>query len=108
MFGQRKRTKARFALGDRVKVLAQEEILEKLESDHLGNNLFMQQMWNYCGNEYNITKVIRNFYHQRMKRSRVPLYMLEDLICDGMISSFTERCDRSCYFLWREDWLENV
>lgn len=42
-----------------------------------------------------------------MHKTRFPLYILEELICDGYAKSLSFRCDRSCYFMWHEHWLEN-
>ena len=99
--------KSKFKLGERVKVLPKEEILKMLgEQSSIGSKLFMDQMWNYCGNEYEIIKIVKYIYHRKMQKARFPLYMLEGLICNGMINSFGQRCDRSCYFLWLDSWLE--
>lgn len=100
----------KFNIGEIVKVRSKEEIAKSLDwFNKLDGCLFMDQMWEYCGQRFKILKIVRNFfdeYKYKMYRPRVPLYLLESLICKGEVKSFGKQCDRSCYLLWHEDWLE--
>ena len=102
--------KSRFKAGDVVKVRSREQIMEGLDTlnSHEGCGI-MNQMWEYCGKRFKILKVLNHFFDEyrfRMYRPRAPFYILEGLICDGEVDSFPHRCDRSCYIIWHEDWLE--
>ena len=98
--------------GDYVKVRSQESISRTLDAfNKLDGCFFMNQMYRFCGKKFLIIKVVINIFDERqckMYKALTPLYILEDLICDGDIDSFSHRCDRSCYFLWHEDWLQKA
>jgi len=100
----------KFSIGDNVRVRSKEEILRNLSPiNKLEGCLMMDQMWQFCGKGFKILKVVNNFfdeYQYKMYKVRSPLYILEGLICDGVVKSFEHGCDRSCYILWHEDWLE--
>jgi hypothetical protein len=71
----------------------------------------MEGMWRYCGGETRVVKPVIVVYDEHlgeMRRTREPLYVLEGAICDGMSGEPRFRCDRTCYFLWHEDWLERT
>jgi hypothetical protein len=71
----------------------------------------MEQMWRYCGNTYKILKVVDSIFdehHKRTLRPRSSIYILNGLICDGKVNEFPFKCDRSCFLLWHEDWLEKT
>lgn len=100
---------SKYKVGDRIKVRSQEEIQQTLNPvNQLDGCLFMDQMWNYCGNESRIIKVVEHVFDEadlKMYKCLSPLYLLDSIICDGNIDSFGHRCDRSCYILWHEMWL---
>jgi hypothetical protein len=102
--------KPQFAAGDAVKVRSRQEISKNVDSfDRLDGCLMMDQMWEFCGKGFKILKVVNNFFDEyvyKMYKVRSPLYILEGLICNGAVQSFEHGCDRSCYILWHEDWLE--
>ena len=102
--------KPKFAPGDTVKVRSRQEISKSVDSlGTLDGCLMMNQMWEFCGQGFKILKVVNNFfdeYQYKMYKVRSPLYTLESLICNGVVQSFGHKCDRSCYILWHEDWLE--
>lgn len=96
-----------FSVGEIVRVLPRERIIESLDLDNkLRGCLFMDQMYNYCGKEFKIIKVVKNYYLGTMLKSRFPLYILDGLICNGNNELFNHKCDRCCTFLWHEEWLE--
>lgn len=111
MFGKNKNiSTAKFSVGNIVKVRSREEISQSLDSfsRHKGC-LMMNQMWDSCRQGFKVLKVVNNFfdeYQYKMYRTHSPLYILDGLICDGVVASFDHRCDRSCYLLWHEEWLE--
>ena len=95
-----------------VRVRSRDEIKKTLDSsDKLDGCLFVEQMSDYCQQKYRILKVVYNYfdeYRSRMYGVKAPFYLLEGLICKGAVDSFKHRCDRSCYLLWHEEWLEEV
>lgn len=95
-----------------VKIKAHEDIASGLDPlNHLDGCLMMEQMWRYCGQEHKIIKVVDHFfdeYRQKMFKAGKPFYILENLICEGTVDTFNYKCDRSCYFLWHEDWLDKA
>ena len=104
--------KPRFRPGSFVRVHSKERITELLDAiPRLDGCLFMDQMWEYCGRELRIEKVVTNLFDERrcrMYKARVPLYILEGSICRGEAEGFERRCDHSCYFFWHEDWIGDV
>lgn len=48
------------------------------------------------------------FDERRFKMFRVSpwIYLLEDVFCAGFLDDNSGRCDRSCYLLWHEQWLD--
>jgi hypothetical protein len=102
----------RFSEGDIVHIRAKEKIADGLDqyNEHEGC-LMMEQMWEYCGKNYKVIKVVQNFfdeYKYTMYKVRSPLYILDGLICNGISKAFDRKCDRSCFLLWHEEWLEKV
>ncbi len=101
-----------FQVGERVRVASADRIRQSLDdSDRADGCLPMDQMLRFCGSEFKVLRVVENVFDEhrlKMYRTNSPLYILEGIICDGIIPSFDHRCDRSCYLLWHEDWLENI
>lgn len=101
----------KFAVGEEVRVLEKETIIQTLDSEHKFENcLVMDQMWKYCGKNYKVLKIVKNFINNRNKKlimSRSPIYILENLLCDGN-DLFEHICDKSCYLLWHQNWLTKI
>ena len=99
-----------FCKGNLVCIRPREEILITLDSlKKLDGCLFMDQMWNYCGQSYKILKVVKNILDERlliMFQPKAPVYILDGLICEGKLDTFQHTCDHSCFFLWHEKWLK--
>lgn len=102
-------TQANLMPGDRVRVRSQAEIEAILnrwkETKGCG---FMDGMWEYCDTIQVVKKPINRFVDERtleIKKSR-GIVVLENVHCNGTLI-FGE-CDRSCYFFWREEWLERI
>ncbi len=102
----------KFIAGELVKVISEDKIAKAVDSKNKRNNgLFMEQMWQYCGNTYKILKVVDSIFdeqHKRTLRPRSLIYILDGLICNGELNEFPSKCDRSCFLLWHEDWLEKT
>jgi hypothetical protein len=95
--------------GDLVRVRTREEVEATLDSrNELRGCLFMSEMWDYCGTEQRVLKPMEQFLDERdyrLKRTS-GLVLLERAICQG--TDWPKGCDRSCFFFWREEWLEKV
>lgn len=95
--------------GQVVEVRSKESIAQSLDAARKRDGcLFMDQMWNYCGESYKIRKVVTHVFDEqkyRMHRTRVPLYLLEGVICEGAGDLNGPQCDKSCYLLWHPAWL---
>ena len=101
-----------FKIEEIVRVKSKESILNNLDQFGFRDGcLFMTQMYNYCEGEFKIIKIVKNIFDEkrvRMFKLRAPIYILEDLICNGKIEDSDTICDHSCYFLWHEDWLDKI
>ncbi len=95
--------------GDKVRVRSREEILSTL--DHWGQLkgcAFLEEMCQYCGSIQEVLKPIQRFVDERdqnVKRTR-GIVILKDVLCQG--TSTFGVCDRSCFYFWREEWLEKL
>jgi len=112
VLNKKKNKKPIYSKGDFVKIRSAENIKQTLDSfNKYDGCFFMDQMWQYCGQKFRVLKVIRHFfdeYRNKMNKTKSPLYLLDGLICDGISAEFQYRCDRSCFLLWHEDWLERL
>lgn len=95
--------------GDLVRVRSREEIQATLDIwKELKGCLFMPEMWSYCGTTQRVLKSVERIVDERdyrVKRCR-GVILLEGVICPG--TELFGRCDRSCFFFWREEWLEKI
>jgi hypothetical protein len=95
--------------GDLVRVKSREEIQATLNRwNRLKGCDIMEEMWLYCGTTQRVLKRVERFLDERdyrMKRCR-GIVFLEGLTCEGTFDY--GRCDRTCYYFWREEWLEKV
>jgi hypothetical protein len=95
--------------GDWVRIRPKEEIQSTLDfSAELKGCGFMEDMWSYCGTLHRVLKPVQRFVDERdykIKRA-TGVVLLEGLICQG--TELYGRCDRACFFFWREEWLEKV
>ena len=101
-----------FVLGEMVRVKAKDQILESLLTSLTQDGLlFTDQMWYYCGNSYPVLRVVDHFFDEKRKRTyrtKSPLYVLDNIICKGKLESLQFTCDRACFLLWHENWLEKI
>ena len=93
--------------GERVRVKSLKEIEATLGDWHqLKGCAFMPEMQPYCGTIQRVFKPVKRFVDERdyqVKKTR-DVYLLEGAICEG--SADYGRCDRSCFYFWRTEWLE--
>jgi hypothetical protein len=95
--------------GDVVRVRGKEGIEATLDHWHQFKGCgFMAEMEEYCGTTQRILKRMERFVDERdlrVKRTK-GIVFLEGVICKGTADFGS--CDRSCYFFWREEWLEKI
>lgn len=94
---------------DLVRVRSHQEIQITLNRwNQLHGCAFMEEMWQYCGTLQRVRKPVRVFLDERsyLTRRSKHLFILENVICEG--TRDFGPCDRSCFFFWREEWLEKV
>ena len=93
--------------GDLVEVKSEDEILRTLDAKGKCRGLaFLPDMRAYCGRRLVVHKRLERIYLEesgqirRMKNT----VLLAGATCEGK----GIRCDRSCYFYWREAWLRRA
>ncbi len=95
--------------GDLVRVRSKDEIEATLNTwNEYKGCAFIDDMWDYCETTQRVFKKVRNFIDERdyrMKRVK-GLVILENVYCQG--TRVLGKCDRSCFFFWREEWLEKI
>ena len=95
--------------GDRVRVRSKNEIEATLNhSRKLKGCSFPQEMLQFCNTTQRVLTNVERFVDERdLKVRRTKgIILLENVICHGL-GNFG-RCDRNCYFFWREEWLEKI
>ncbi len=100
---------ASFSPGKMVRVKSRSEIQATLDRwNRLGGCSFMEEMWDYCGTIQRVYKNVNQFFDERdyhIKHCK-KILLLDDVQCQG--TKDFGPCDRSCYFFWREEWLEKL
>jgi hypothetical protein len=95
--------------GDVVRIRSWSEIRATLDSNsRLKGCRFMPEMEPYCGSVQRIYKPVERFLNEfdyTIRKSK-GMVLLENLFCQGVAES--GRCDRSCFFFWRAEWLEKI
>jgi len=95
--------------GDLVRVRSRKEIEKTLNKwNQLKGCSFMEEMWSFCGTTQRVFKRVETFLDERdylIKKSK-GIVILEGVICEG--TKDFGRCDRSCFFFWRKEWLEKI
>jgi len=93
--------------GDWVEVKPMEEILQTLDSRGCSKGLtFMPGMAEYCGRRARVFKRVERMLVEPTceVRNVKNTFLLEQAICPGL----GQRCDRACFYFWREVWLRKV
>jgi hypothetical protein len=95
--------------GDLVRVKSREEITATLGLfKDLQGLTFMPEMWQYCGTQQRVFKPLVRFFDEREYQIRKArgIVLLEALLCEG--TAIFGPCDRSCFYFWREEWLDKI
>jgi hypothetical protein len=95
--------------GDLVRVRSREEIEATLNfRGQLRGCKFLEAMVPYCGTTQRVLKPAKRFFDERDHRLKKckGVLLLEGAMCQG--TAKFGRCDRSCFYFWREEWLEKV
>ena len=95
--------------GDRVRVLSKEEIQTTLNRwNQLKGCAFMEEMGPYCGTTQRVFKRVEKFLDERdyLVKKCNGVVILDGVMCQG--TKDFGPCDRSCFFFWREEWLERI
>lgn len=95
--------------GDWVQVRSSEEIEATLgHSRKLRGCSFAADMRRFCDTRQQVLTHVRRFVDERDLSivNTTGLVLLKDAICTG--TPAYGHCDRSCFFFWREEWLEKV
>ena len=99
----------RLSAGDLVRVRSREEIQATLDRwRSLKGCGFLDEMAGYCGTTQRVLKRVERFIDERDYRLKKAsgIVLLDGVLCSG--TGKTGRCDRACFFFWREEWLEKV
>ena len=94
--------------GELVEVKSKEEILSTL--DFTGRNrglVFNAEMLKYCNKKYRVFRRVDKMISEKTHKMRkiANTVILEGSMCDGKTHG---GCQRTCYCLWREIWLERT
>jgi len=94
---------------DLVRIRSREEIQATLDRwNQLRGCAFMEEMWRHCGTTQRVYKRVERFMDERdylVKRCK-GIVILEGVMCEG--TKDFGPCDRSCFYFWREEWLERL
>jgi hypothetical protein len=95
--------------GDLVEVRSEEEIKNTLgKRNRLRGLGFMHEMEGLYGQQFRVLKKVERLMIEttgEMRTIKYPTYILEGAYCHG---EYHKNCDRSCFFLWRGEWLRKV
>lgn len=93
--------------GEYIEVKSEEEILKTLDEHGKLNGLtYIPAMREFCGKRFKVFKRMETMYQEESGKVRRLKHtvLLDGVHCDGMLM----RCDRACFFFWREGWLRRV
>jgi hypothetical protein len=96
-------------VGDKVRVRSLLEIEATLNNwRQLRGCTFMPEMAEYCGTTQRVLKPMHRFVDERDLRVKKSsgIILLEGVMCQGTAEFGS--CDRSCFYFWREEWLEKI
>lgn len=102
--------KPKFNTGDLVCIRSEAEIRATLNRWGIlkGCKFMWEEMSPFCGTTQRVFKPMERFVDERdyhVKKAS-GIILLEGLHCQG--TSHYGRCDRSCFYFWREEWLQKV
>jgi hypothetical protein len=93
--------------GEYVEIKSESEILQTLDQDRRLNGLaYIPAMGALAGQRFKVFKRMETMYQEESKKVRRlrNTVLLDGVHCDGLLM----RCDRACFFYWREAWLRRV
>jgi hypothetical protein len=93
--------------GEYVEVKSKAEILQTLDEDGRLNGLsYIPAMSEFSGKRFKVFKRMETMYQEESGKVRQlrNTVLLDGVHCDGLLM----RCDRACFFYWREGWLRRV
>jgi hypothetical protein len=95
--------------GDLVEIRSDEEIRSTLNDENKFKGLgVMPEMRRFYGNKYHVFKKINRILIEEtgeLRTIKSPTYILEGVFCNG---EFHMDCDRSCFLLWKREWLKKL
>lgn len=98
-----------FQCGEIVRVKSDADIEATLDKyGQFKGCSFLEEMKQYCGTEQRVYRTVKRFVDERdrlVKQSK-GIVLLEGVHCHGT-QEFGD-CDRSCFYFWREEWLEKI
>jgi hypothetical protein len=100
---------SRLKTGDTVQVRSEVAIRATLDCfNELKGCAFAERMWAFCDTTQRVLKPVERFMNERdyAIKKCAGVFLLEGAICEG--SSRMGRCDRACFYFWREEWLEKA
>jgi hypothetical protein len=92
--------------GELVCVRPESEILATLDKcDQCKGLAWMPMMRDYCGKKFKVYKQVNKIVLESTGQIRKlkNTVLLENAVCNGIYG-----CDRSCFFFWKEAWLERI
>jgi hypothetical protein len=93
--------------GEYIEVKSEAEILQTLDDQRRLNGLaYVPSMKEFCGQRFKVFKRMETMYQEESGKVRrlKNTVLLDQVHCDGLLM----RCDRACFFYWREEWLRRV
>ncbi len=94
--------------GELVEVKSFREIAKTFDKNQRCKGLyFMGEMRQFCGRQFRVFKRVNRILLESTGEIRKVknTVLLGDVVCDGHV---WYDCDRSCFYYWREAWLERV
>jgi len=93
--------------GEYIEVKSEAEILRTLDEQGRLNGLaYVPSMKEFCGRRFKVFKRMETMYQEESGKVRrlKNTVLLDQAHCDGLLM----RCDRACFFYWREEWLRRA
>jgi hypothetical protein len=100
-----------FSVGGLVRVRSRGDIASGLHPTGRRDGCLMMEHVELFSRTFKIIKVVFRLFDENqyeMFQVRSPLYILENLICEGASEALGETCDRSCHLFSHEDWLQSA
>ncbi len=99
--------------GEKVRVKSLEEIKLTLDEHNKCQGLaYTPSMNKYCEGTYTVLKRVEKIFDERRWRlvKLKNVVILDGVYCDGAggLDKAWDGCDRTCFILWKEAWLERI